>query len=51
MQRAWLLLLDKPSEESQDPPTEFSIKNEDERHAVWVSVYNSNLDAFQKWNY
>lgn len=48
MQQARLLLLDKPSEVSQGPPTEFSIKNEDERHAVRVSVYNSNLDTFQK---
>lgn len=47
MQPARLLLLDKPSEISQGPPTELSIKKEEEWHAVWVNVYNSELDTFR----
>lgn len=48
MQQARLLLLDSPSVVSQGPATEFSIKTQEEGHAVWVRVYNPNLDAFQK---
>lgn len=37
MQQARSLLLDKPSQVSQGPPTELSIKEEVERHTVRVS--------------
>lgn len=41
MQQARWLLLDKPSEVSQGPPTELSFKEEEKPHAVWVNVYNT----------